>query len=371
MNRKNLKTKRIFGLFVVLALSILPSCKLLEWFRGKPAKPVVEKPITPLEPEEKLTGDVIVSMHGQPLITTDSLAKEKEKLLQSNPQLKSMMAFMDPKQFDRNLSEGLTNQAVVDQYITDKQIHQRSEYQAELQEGYKAVERMINTKYFSQAFDVAVSNEEVRNFYEKNKDVMPNLLISRGGIGALGVQFDTEAKANAFTAQVREHKNDIKKAAQVAGLGDKVKDFKLVHSQSLGMDTQLRDKIVGMKAAPSVAVFKINDKLFWVINATSSQKNKYRPFEQVQNDIKQYLAKEKRAERFDEEITRLKNEYNVVIKEDYFKANEAIEGDQMGQREANNKPAFAQQKQSSKKNTQTANAKKQAPKQAKPITAVA
>lgn len=368
MNRKNLKTKGIFGLFIVLALSMLPSCKLLEWFRGKPARPVVEKPvILPPKPEKKLTGDVIVSMHGQPLITTDSLAKEKEKLLQANPQLKSMMAFMDPKQFDRNLSEGLTNQAVVDKYITDKQIHHRSEYKEELREGYKAVERMINTKYFSQAFDIAVSNEEVRNFYEKNKDVMPNLLVSRGGIEALGVQFDTEVKANAFIAQVREHKNDIKKTAQAAGLGDKVKDFKLVHSQSLGMDTKLRDKIVGMKVAPSVEMFKINEKLFWVINATSSQKNKYRPFEQVKNDIKQYLAKEKRSERFNEEITSLKNEYNVVIKEDYFKPNEAIAVDQTGQREVNNKSDFVQQKQSSKKNVQTINSKKQA----KSITAVA
>ncbi len=350
MKTGRILNKHVLGFFSIAALTLLPSCKLLEWFKGKPAVEAPAMVTTPaVSAEPVLTGDVIVSMQGMPLVTTDSLQAEKEKLIKANPQLKAMMAFMGPEQLDRQLSEGLMNQAIVDKYIADNKMNKSSEYQAELQEGYKAIERMINAKYFSSSFKVAVSAADVKSFYDKNKDVMPNLLISRGGVAALGVQFADEVQANEFAAKVKQNNNDIKKTAQVAGLSEKVKDFKLVHSQSLGIDAALRDKIVGIKTAPRIEVFKISDKAVWVVNATSKQEHKYRPLAQVKNDIQQYLEKEKRAEQYDEQINRLKNEYGVVINEDHFKTEQPGAG-QSGQSAINRQPKMAQ-KQAAKKTT--------------------
>ncbi len=364
--------KHVLGFFAIASLALLPSCKLLEWFKGKPSeqcKPAVAAPAMATAPavveEPVLTGDVIVSMQGKPLVTTDSLQAEKEKLIKAeNPQLKAMMAFMGPEQFDRQLSEGLMIQAIVDKYIEDNKMNKSSEYQAELQEGYKAIGRMINAKYFSAAFEVSVSAADVKSFYDKNKDVMPNLLISRGGVAALGVQFENEVQANEFAAKVKQNNNDMKKTAQAAGLSDKVKDFKLIHSQSLGIDAALRDKIVGIKTVPRVEVFKIGDKSFWVVNAMSKQEHKYRPLVQVKNDIQQFLEKEKRSEQYDEQINRLKSEYGVVINEDHFKTEQPGAG-QSGQSAINQQPKMAQKQAVKSTTSAKAKAKATLPKVAK------
>ena len=315
----NFGEKNGVDFLAITLLLLLPGCG--NWFGEKKAGPVTEELTVEQIP---LTGDVLVSWkknttEGVPLVTTDSLRVEKDKLLKTNPQLKAMIAFMDEKQLDRNLSEGLMNQAIVDRYVQEHGMDKNADYQAELKEGYKAVERMINTKYFSQAFPVQVADAEIKEFYEKNKEVVPNLLISRGGTEATGVLFDNKRMANEFMVKVKEEKN-LQKAAQKAGLTGKVKDFKLVHSQSIGIEVPLREKIVGIKRVPSTELFEIDDKTFWVVRASKKEESKYRPLEQVKGDIKQFLEKEKRTGKFDEEMNRLKGEYKVVIDDDYFKS---------------------------------------------------
>jgi len=317
---------------------LLPGCS--NWFGEKKSESVTEEVTVE---QIALTGDVLVSWKknktdGVPLITTDSLQVEKDKLLKTNPQLKAMIAFMDEKQLDRNLSEGLMNQAIVDRYVQEHGMDKSADYQAELKEGYKAVERMINTKYFSQAFSVQVTDAEVKEFYEKNKEIVPNLLISRGGIEATGILFGNEKMANEFMASVKEER-DLQKAAQKVGLTDKVKDFKLVHAQSIGIEAPLREKIVGIKRVPSIELFKIDDKTFWVVRASKKEESKYRPLGQVKGDIKQFLEKEKRTGRFDQEMSRLKDEYRVVINDDYFKSEKKPSEQQKKSKNTSSQPA--------------------------------
>jgi len=317
--QENFDIKNNSSFLAIGLLLLLPGC--LNWFDRKKPEQVKEEMLIEQTP---LTGDILVSWEKSKegrisLVTTNSLKMEKDKLLKTNPQLKAMIAFMDEKQLDRNLSEGLMNQAVVDRYIQENKMNKSADYQAELKEGYKAVERMINTKYFSQSFPVNVTDVEIKDFYEKNKEIVPNLLISRGGVEVMGVLFDNKEKANTFMATVKKEKN-LQEAAQKAGLSDKVKDFKLVHSQSIGIEGPLREKIVNMKQVPSTELFNIDDKTFWVVRASKKEKSKYRPLEQVKEDIKQFIEKEKRTGKFEQEMKRLKDEYKVVINDDYFKS---------------------------------------------------
>jgi len=341
----NFSKKNSINFLAITLFLLLPGCG--NWFGGKKSESATEE----LTVEQvSLTGDVLVSwennkVDGIPLVTTDSLRVEKDKLLETNPQLKAMIAFMDEKQLDRNLSEGLMKQAMVTRFIQEHGINKSSDYQAELKEGYKAVERMIDTKYFSQAFPVQIADAEIKDFYEKNKEVVPNLLISRGGIEAMGVLFDNKKMAHDFMVNVKEEK-DLQKAAQKAGLTDKVKDFKLVHSQSIGIEVPLREKIVSIKRVPSIELFEVGDKTFWVVRASKKEEPKYRPLEQVKGDIKQFLEKEKRTGKFDQEMNRLKGEYKVVINDDYFKSEkEPAEVTNEQQKESKNRlPQQAKQK---------------------------
>jgi hypothetical protein len=222
----------------------------------------------------------------------------------------------------KNFLMGMTNQLVVDKWIADNKIDQKEEYVKDLERMTRSVKRMLNTKYFGLEHPVQVGANEVEEFYNKNKDSMPDLVISRGGVKAAGVSFEKEADAKAFVAKVREMK-DITKAANAAHVTKNLRDFKMVNAQSLGMDVALRDKIVSLDKFPAVELVKVNDKSFWVVSATGKEEAQYRSLEQVKTGLEQYVAKEKRMKLFDEEISKLKTDYNVVINEDAFKAEEA------------------------------------------------
>jgi hypothetical protein len=262
---------------------------------------------------------VLVSMKGKPVITMQSFEKEFDQLLEENPHLKSVLALMPDAK--KNFLSGMVNQEIVDSWVTENKVDQKAEYKKELDRMMRSVKRMLNTKYFGIEHPVQVSENEVSDFYEKNKDSMPDLMVSRGGVQAAGVSFEKEADAKAFIAKVKEVK-DIKKAADALKLSKNYRDFKLVNAHSLGMDVALRDKIVAIAKTPSVELIKLSDKSCWVVSATNKEETKYRPFDQVKSGLEQFVAKEKRMEMFDKEISKLKSDYNVTINEDNLKVPE-------------------------------------------------
>lgn len=52
--------------------------------------------------------------------------------------------------------------------------------------------------------------------------------------------------------------------------------------------------------------------------AQGKEATQYRPLDEVKADLKDYLEKEDRAKRFDDEMSKLKARYNVVMKEEFF-----------------------------------------------------
>jgi hypothetical protein len=316
MNNKT--HKKILVGSVVATLSFLPGC--VDKFKGNDNQVAAES-ITARE-SVPMTGEVLVTMRGVPAITTDSLEKEKEKLLKANPQLKQALAFMDSREVDRNILEGLVHQKVVDAYIIDNKIDQQPAYQAELRDLCESMERMLNSKYFSERNPVSVSEADMKNFYEANKE--KTLRISQGGIAATGIEFADGAAARAFAARAKTSPGGFKKVAQDDNLNAKIKDFKLVNNQSVGIDDKLRDKIVAIKTVPSIEIFEING-MFWVINATSKEEPKYVPYEQIRDRIKEQLEQQKRVEVFTKDVDALKKEYDVQINEEYFKPEETAQ----------------------------------------------
>jgi hypothetical protein len=308
---------------ILLALSFLPGCTLLDSFKNSsPNSTATTDTSTQVSNNNNtnlMTGDIVATMNGKPLISSTILEVEKENIMKSKPEYRAALAFMDTKVLDRNLTEGLISQAVVDQYIVEQGIDSSAEYQSELADIIKNMKRILNAKFFSQKFNVTVSDAEISKFYESNKNAIPDLIISQGGVVALGMQFDNEISAKEFMIQVKNAQNDLKKAAQDAGVSNAVKDFKMVNSQSIGIDPALRDKIVALKTVPSVEMMTVNGAV-WVISATAKETAKYRPLEQVKDGIKQLLENNKRAELVEAEITKLRDKYNVSINEEYFKS---------------------------------------------------
>ncbi len=312
---KRVISKSGFGVLAITSLMLLPSCGVIDWVKDKMGG---GKSMSSNESSIAADGSAeVASIAGKPLITATRLEKEKKDLIESNPQLKAMISYMDSRQFDRNLTEGLVNQEVVDRYVADNNINQTPEYKQEYERMMKSVRQMLNTKHFSQAFNVAISDADIQKFYDEHKTDMPNIVVSRGGVKAMGVMFESEAAAKEFMNKASG--KEFKKVAKEAGLADKVKDFNLVNDQSLGMEPAVREKIVAMKKFPSVDMVKARDKAFWVVTATGKEEPKYREFEQVKAELAEHMKRERRMEVFEAEIQKLKAKYQIAINEEYFK----------------------------------------------------
>lgn len=307
MKKMNILQGKFALALLLVPMVFLPGCGLLDCLRGK---------------KDGAEGKAVVTMSGDVVITTKSFEAEFEQLLAENPHLQSVLAMMPDAK--KNFLMGMVNQQVVDKWVSANKVDQKEEYVKEFDRMTKQVKRMLNTKYFGLEHPVQVGEAEVTAFYEKNKDSMPDLVVSRGGVKAIGVSFEKEASAKAFLAKVREMK-DITKAANVSNVSKNLRDFKLVNSQSLGMDAALREQIVSLQKFPALEVIKVSDKSFWVVSASSKEESQYRPLEQVKAGLEQYVTKEKRMEMFDKEITKLKTEFNVVVNEDALKPEEAMQ----------------------------------------------
>ncbi|MFI5332909.1 MAG: peptidyl-prolyl cis-trans isomerase [Candidatus Babeliales bacterium] len=312
MNTSPSFSKKMSLLMVCLLITMLPGCAVLNWFKGKMGSNSSTSGTSTLDK------DVLASLNGKSIITVESLNADFNQLLEENPQLKSVLPLMPDAKY--NFLMGMVSQAVVDKYIEDSGIDKTAEYKKELENTMRSVKRMLNTKYFGLKHPVAVTDAEVKKFYEENKESMPDLLVSRGGVKAMGIQFDKEATAKDFLAKAKgQNFNAI--AAQL-GLKDKVVDFKLVNNQSLGVDTALRTKIAAFKKFPALEMIADSAGKKWVVYASGSEAPEYRPFEQVKAPLKQFVEKEKRMELFDKEINKLKDQYKVEINETYFKNQE-------------------------------------------------
>ncbi len=310
-----MKSLKFFGLLVLIAC--LPGC-MPDWLKEKlgmecqPSQMVQKAAQRPSMVDDG--SPILVSMNGKSIITEKSLDHEFNQLLEESPQLRQVLPLMPDAK--KNFLQGMISTEVVDRWIEERGIDKTAGYQKELQRMTRSVERMLNTKFFTKEHPVKISEREAKKFYEENKDKIPELLISRGGVQTVGVSFEKEAAAKKFLAAAR---GDVAKTAEAQGLKAKVRDFNLVNAQSVGINPAIRNRIVALKSFPATEVMKENDKTFWVIQATSREDAKYRSFEQVKNGIIQLVENQQQRQKIEEEINRLKKQYKVVVNEEHFK----------------------------------------------------
>lgn len=313
----------------ILSVILLSGCAPWDWFKekfgGKKApdtvaiKPESNAPassgkIEPVEPKSK-DDKVLVRMEGIPVMTINTFEEEYENLLEENPQLKQMSQLVP--NLKENIFKSLLNQLVMNAYVERKGIDESPEYKEDLARFTKSLKRMLNSKYFSKGLSVSVSDAEIKKFYEENKDKAPGLIASQGGVRAVGVKFDNEAAAKAFLDKVKGKSKQFDEIAKADELS--VQDFKLVNDQSLGMNADLRKKIMSIKSFPAVNMFKVAEDECWVVNATAKEAKEYRPYEEVKDALKTDLEREKESKAVEAEIEKLENEYKVEVDEEALK----------------------------------------------------
>jgi len=257
---------------------------------------------------------VVATMENEPIITQASLEKEYQQLLQDQPQIAQMLPLLGGKEgLEERLVTALTDRNVLRRWVADNKIDTQDEYQKEYERVVATVTDMLNMKYFNKQNQVVVAEKQVNEFYDQNKTSMPELLVSQGGVKAVGIKFDSKAEADAFLKKAKEKKSDLQAAAKEAGLKDKIEDFRLVHAQSIGIAPVLRDKICAIGKCPTLDVFKIDDKAYWVVKASAKEDPVYREYAQVKDQLKRFLEEKEREKVVTAQMDQLKKQYNVKI----------------------------------------------------------
>jgi len=304
---------------VSLSLVSLLALSGCDWFGAKKpegsataASPESVKTDVPQQPK----GEVLLSLNDKVLLTVPEFEEEMAQFLELQPQYKQMMAFMPDAEYQ--IFSNVKSERILDEWANKNKLAERADFKKELEKIVKLGRRQLAVKYFVEAHPISVPASDVRKFYDENKTMYPDLQVSKGGIQAKGVKFDTKDAAQAFKDKVAG--GDLEKIAK----DDKhtVKNFKGVSDKSFEIDEAVRTKLLEFKKFPSeVVVVAAKDKdkeVFWVIKAQSKEEPKYVPFDEIKDKIEEFLKEQKKGEMFMKELEKLQKELGITEHKDYF-----------------------------------------------------
>jgi hypothetical protein len=320
---KNFSSK-MSCVLLLSSVAFLPSC---DWLKGKIG---LNQNTSSAAVEVKEGEMVLATVDGKPLITSGEFEKQFKNLIETHP-YGAMLAQMEG--LDRRFLDGLVGQKLMTRYIEENGINKTAEYQQQLD----ALVQMLNARFFQMKHTAKVTEAEMRAFYDQNKENMPEAVMSRGGVNAIGVSFAKEADAKAFLEKAKGKGAMLEQLAKDAGFGDKYRDFKMVNAGSPGVDPILRDKIVALSKFPGLELIKGSDNAWYVIYASGKEPQKYRTFEELKGALEQRLTAKKQEEAMEKAVEQLKKDYKVEVKDEYFTkkaagnavANEVINDEQL------------------------------------------
>lgn len=348
----NNRFKLLSGFLLVGTLILLPSCTLFESAKEEAKKEATTATMpsakTPAQSAAEPTGEVLLTLFDEkiPKLTINDFQNYKKELLEAQPNYASIIEFMPGA--NEQIFESLVNETILDEWAKKNKIDQTKAFQEDLDKIMKYAYRSLNVKYFQDKHPVTVTDSEIRKYYDENKNSIPQLMVSPGGIVAKAVMFDTKAAAQAFFDKIKDPKSNFDGAAKDANLS--VKEFGEVNAQSFDVDGAIRKKLSEIKRFPAVELIEINDNAFAVVKALSKNEPNYVPFEQVKPGIENLLKQQKSAEVLTKELDKLKQEYKAIPNKEYFerekkaqeeqmqKAAEAMQKEGAGQAEQGKKP---------------------------------
>ena len=266
------------------------------------------------------TSAVVLSMQGEPVMTADMFENDFEDFLNKNPQMRQLLAIM-PDMKEKYL-EGVVAKEIVKRFVEENRLAKTPEYEADMRQWMETGRQMYDAQHFANQFPISVNASDVKRFYDENKDSMPELLLSQGGVQTVAVQFDNEKSAQEFLDAVSDKSGNFEEYIEKKGLSDQRRDLKLVNDSSVGVNKTVRQAILEVTNFPTIELVRVDDQDFWVIHPMAKEEKEYRPFVEVAEGLKEMITKEKQIEKIQMEIDKLKGDYQVVVNDKSLKSND-------------------------------------------------
>jgi len=308
-----MKVKR--GLYFVLTLSPILLLSGCEWFGG------AKKERTPAASQVAKTGGFSEGIlatwgDGNGMITQKEFDEKLELIMKEKPELRGMAEAFMPM-LKGQLLTSLVYEKIIGKWVKDNKLDQSAKYKDRLDNVMAAATNAVNVEFFTKELEVNPSAADLKNYYEENKDRIA--LVSRGGVKAVGVKFDSEEKAKVLLEKAKAKAAEFEKMVTAdKDLSKDMQDFNYVNQFSRGIAKAVVDKIAAMKRFPTVQLIKEDDKTFWVVGATEKKPEEYRSFDEVKDTVENMVKQTKQGEAIQQKLEDLKARYGVTVKEDVF-----------------------------------------------------
>jgi hypothetical protein len=120
---------------------------------------------------------VLATIDGKTLLTVNQFEQELEQIMESNPQLRQLLPMMPD--LKENILKSVVDREVMSFWVKEQGIDKAEDYKKDMAKMQQQVKLALNMQYFSKAHEAKPSEQELLEFYEKNKETMPQLLISK------------------------------------------------------------------------------------------------------------------------------------------------------------------------------------------------
>ncbi len=259
---------------------------------------------------------VLCTIAGKPVITAAQFEQYFNQFVAQNPRIQGMIQFFPNAK--QEIFKTMANEEIVAYWAEQNNITQDAEYQRELEQAIQMVKRGLAAKNFQDKHigKVSVSDSEMKDYYEAHKN--PDLIVSPGGVKAVGVEFATKALAQAFLDKAKVNPKNF--ASVAAADKQKVREFAPINSFSFDVDKNVKDKVSDLKTFPSVILVQGADNKFWVVAALSKEETKYRTMDEVRDGIKSVIERDKLAKIWTDKLDDLRKKYDIVENAEFFEA---------------------------------------------------
>jgi peptidyl-prolyl cis-trans isomerase C len=211
----------------------------------------------------------------------------------------------------KRLLDELVKKDLLYQYARKMRLHKDKEYIERVKEFEKmALVALLLKKEIDDM--VSVSDEEIREFYEKNKDKITKGTQFRASHILVATEeeansiYDRIMKGESFATLAKEYSLDKVSAEKGGDLG---------YFGSGRMVPEFERALIGMKKGEISKPVRTRFG-YHIIKLTDIKKGKPATFEDAKESIRRQLILQKRKQRFDEFIARLKSETDITINED-------------------------------------------------------
>ena len=251
---------------------------------------------------------VLLTLNGSPKITVNKLEADLNELAEMDQQVKMMMMF-DPVGTKERVFKEQSRMAVIEEWAVSNGVRNDAEYQSKKAKIMGHVEKQLDFEQFLNKHKVEVTEVDILEYYNANKDQDYRILISPAGIKTQAVEFATKDGANAFATKLKQAgAGEIDKLAKEQKLF--VRNLGNVNENSYA-DKDVKEAVLKVKTFPAILVVEDKEKnKFWAVAAQSQEVAKYQDFDKIKDSLKQMLLPKKIGEMLEIRVPEYAAQFN-------------------------------------------------------------